>query len=404
MKAAIQTAGASSNFLTKTLRAGGIRRRAFCAILCLLISGGLSVWAATANSPGKKHLKVFDANAYIGADLAPALTVDPSNISNVLQVVTELYMTIVASEPPTRMAGLAREIASANPDLVGLEELYTLETAPATAQGVPGEFTVLFDYLQLLTNALAAQGAHYQVAVIATESDIALPMFDLQTGGIAYARAIDHEVILARADLPPGHLRLSNPQSGHFTHYLQVPGTGIEVLRGWCSVDVFSRGERLRFVCTHLEEETLPELQLAQALELLAGPGSATLPLIMTGDFNADPLHRNGTITYDALIGAGFSDAWADLNPSNPAGGLTWGHDALLADPAQPFTWRIDLVLFRGAVFSPVQFDVTDLPLNRPSPPLWASDHAAVDAGFMLANPKASHVAHAHVGKAPHQK
>ncbi len=380
MKAAEENA-----YSLKALRACLTRRSAFAVVICLLTSGALAFADVRGEPGGKKHLTIYDANAYIGADLAPALTVDPSNVSNALYVVSQLYLTIVASDPPTRMAGLAREIAAAKPDLVGLEELYTLATAPATVQG-PGQFTVLYDYLQLITNALAAQGAHYNVAVIATEADVVLPMFDLQTGGIEYARAIDHEVILARSDLPPGYLRLSNPQSGHFDHYLQVPGTGISVLRGWASVDVFTRGERFRFICTHLEEETLPDLQLVQAMELLAGPADVSMPVVMTGDFNADPLHRNGTVTYDAFLEAGFRDAWTAVNPLNPAGGLTWGHDDLLADPALPFVWRLDLVLYRGAIFHPLNFEVIDLSLGRTTPPLWPSDHAAIAAGFTLSN------------------
>src|SRR5207245_5787862 len=90
---------------------------------------------------------------------------------------------------------------------------------------------------------------------------------------------------------------------------IHISSIGLSVLRGWCSVDVFVRGERFRYICTHLEEETVPQIQLLQALELLSGPAQVNLPVILTGDFNADTLHRNGTQTYDALIAAGFTDA-----------------------------------------------------------------------------------------------
>ncbi len=69
------------------------------------------------------------------------------------------------------------------------------------------------------------------------------------------------------------------------------------------------------------------------------------------------------------------------MHPGDP--GLTWGHDALLADPTVEFVWRLDLVLFRGLQFQPLgmwrmspQFEAT--------PPLWPSDHAGVLAEFRL--------------------
>ncbi len=143
---------------------------------------------------------------------------------------------------------------------------------------------------------------------------------------------------------------------------------------------MFIRGERFRYICTHLEEETAPQLQLLQAEELLSGPANVNLPVIIAGDFNADPLHRNATQTYDAFIAAGFGDAWAASHPAALAGGLTWGHDEFLADPGTPFVWRIDLVLFRGAGLMPSEAEALDLNLNLGQPPFWASDHAAVAA------------------------
>ena len=364
-----------------------VSRRA--ALLCLaaaLIVTALPVWAAPRDVGGKRAFACFTANAYDGADLNPAIALDPTDpnyLPKLLATVTGIYGRIVASDPPTRLAGLAREIAAAQPEVVGLEEMWTLQTAPATATG-PGEFTPVFDWLPLLTKALAAQGAHYQAVVTTTEADIIMPLMDLQTGGVIYGRLTDHEVILVRTDLPPGFLRVSNPQTGRFNTYLQIPSIGLSVYRGWCSVDVFTRGERFRFICSHLEEETLPAVQKAQALELLAGPANVPMPVVLVGDFNPDPLHRNGTTTYDEFVNAGFNDAWLTLNQADPAAGLTWGHDPLLADPNVGFVWRIDLVLYRGGAFMPSTAEVLDPMLGQTQPPFWPSDHAAVSATFAL--------------------
>lgn len=364
-----------------------ITRRA--ALLCLtvaLIVPVMPVFAGSRDVGGKKAFTCYTANAYDGADLNPALSLDPTDpqyLQKLLGTVTQIYGQIVASDPPARLAGLAREIAVNRPEVAGLVEMWTLQKAPATATG-PGPFTTVFDWLQLLTNSLAAQGAYYQVAVVSTESDIIMPLVDIHTGGIIYGRLTDHEVILVRADLPPGYLRVSNPQTGKFATHIQIPSIGLSIDRGWCSVDVFTRGERFRFVCSHLEEETVPAIQMAQAVELLAGPVDVELPVILVGDFNADPLHRNGTVTYDAFVQAGFGDAWLTAHPTEPAAGLTWGHDPELADPSVAFKWRLDLVLYRGGEFHPVFVEVLDPGLGRTQPPFWPSDHAAVGASFSL--------------------
>jgi len=365
-----------------------LRRRAALFLIPALTLCTIAALAAPGVG-GKKDFKCFSGNAYIGAEIEGALSVNPSDLNMLLQTTTGIYLQILASQPPVRLAALAQEIAAEAPDVAGLVEMYALETAPATATGGPGEFSVIFDYLNLLTNALSASGAHYNVAVISTEADIALPIIDPSTGKLAYGRVIDHEVILYRSDLPPGYLRISNPQSGQFSQFIKIPKLGISVNRGWCSVDVFTRGERFRYICSHLEQETEPDLQMAQAQELLAGPVQTSLPVLLTGDFNADPLGRNGTVTYDLFTDEGFKDAWTTTHPSDPEGGLTWGHDPLLADPTVEFVWRLDLVLYKGGQFHPTQFDVLDPMLDRTKAPLWPSDHATVASSFMLGNPKA---------------
>ena len=83
-------------------------------------------------------------------------------------------------------------------------------------------------------------------------------MLDLATGGIDDVRVTDHDVILARKDLPPGYLRLSNPAQGNFQASLVIPSIGLEIKRGWCSVDAFVRGRTFRFINMHLEEESFP--------------------------------------------------------------------------------------------------------------------------------------------------
>lgn len=371
----------------QSLFASGFHRLCIYGVVLALVLPALPGLAQPADVGGKKELTCYTANAYDGADLNPAIILDPTDpnyLTKLLVTVTGIYGQIVASDPPTRMAGLAREIAARHPDVAGLEEVWTLQTAPATPRG-PGAFTPVFDWLQLLTNALAAEGVSYHVAVVSTEADIVMPLLT-PSGGVQYGRLTDHEVILVRGDLPPGYLRVSNPQTGRFSTYSQIPSINLSIYRGWCAVDLLTRGERLRFICAHLEEEILPAVQQAQALELLAGPAATDQPVILVGDFNADPLHRDGVATYDTFPEAGFGDAWLAMNPSDPAGGVTWGHDPLLADPTTLLSWRLDFVFYRGSEFLPLTVDVLDPALGRRQAPLWPSDHAAVFARFALKN------------------
>jgi len=366
---------------------GRFNRGTFFRVLCTLVLAAAVGFAGAVKPGGQREVKTYIANLYVGSDLMGALTVNPTNLPAVIETVTGIYLKIVKSDPATRMAGIASRIAAEQPDLVGLVEVFSLYKAPLTGQG-PGEFETVADFLASLQQALAAQGAYYRVASVSTEADITMPMMDLATGGLALARLVDHDVILVKEGLPPGFLKTSNPQSGHFEYIIRLPDAGIEVTRGWCSVDVFSRGENFRFICSHLETEAVPQLQYAQAMELLAGPANTRLPVILVGDFNTDPLGRDGTFTYPLFGQAGFQDSWLQLNPDDPEGGLTWGHDELLADPTDAFETRIDLILYRGGNFVPASAVVIDAALDRSSPPLWGSDHAALSVNFSVSVPQ----------------
>lgn len=358
--------------------------------VAVVLTSATALRAGTPGVGGKRNLETMTVNLYVGGNVGRVMTLDPTDpgfVSNLVYTVTGVYYEIVASQPAVRLQGVADAIAARMPDLVAVQEasLIRLQSpGDLVLGGTTPATNVVFDYLEILVAALNARGAHYAVASSAEEVDVEMPMFNLQTGSIDDARLTDRDAILVRTDLPPGQLRVSHPQHGNFAHAIQIPAIGLTVKRGWCSVDAFVRGQNLRYICTHLEEETVPQLQLVQALELLAGPANANLPVILAGDFNADPLGRTGTQTYDVLVAAGFQDAWAATHPNELGGGLTWGHDEFLADPATAFVWQLDHVFCRGAGFVPTYADVLDLGLNRAQPPFWASDHAAVSAGFLI--------------------
>jgi endonuclease/exonuclease/phosphatase family metal-dependent hydrolase len=372
----------------KTLLNSRIGRQVIATILLTLTILTSAAGAQGLSDSGKRGIDVVTVNLYVGADFSPLLALDPSTdpdyLSKLLAGVQTIYSRIHQSSfKTTRADALAREIVRRGPDLVALQEVTLLRrqkdgdslfggTVPATRPDL--------DYLAILLEKLESYGGHYAVVSEIQEVDVELPLL---TGPTSFddVRLTDRDVILARTDLPPGHLRTFNPQAGNFSVLLPLP-LGFPALRGWCSVDVQVRGRQFRFINSHLEDRfPVPEIQLAQAYELWKGPVTTTLPLILAGDFNSDANGNYSPETYSLLTtAAGLRDLWGEVGGRSP--GLTWGHDSLLQDPNVLFDFRLDWVLFRGP-FEPLDAVVVD-PVIGTSSPLWFSDHAAVFGTFAI--------------------
>ena len=292
-----------------------------------------------------------------GADFTPAFTA--TSLPALEAAVGTIYQQVQASNIPERAVAMADEIGEAQPALVGLQEVFQWFTGPL---GSPPATTVQFDSLQSLLHALAQQGLHYAPVAIATNSDVEAPSnlgFDV--------RLIDHNVILARTDLPD--LTLSNIQVHHFVHFLSVHsliGT-ITIPEGWVSVDATIKDKTFRFLTTHLDSVS-SALRVAQGNELLQGPAVTSLPVIFSGDFNSDA--DSGDPTYLNLIAGGFVDAWSVTNPSDP--GYTCCHPTI--------SLRVDLVLVLNKV-RPLDMEIVgNKPEDLTPSGLFPSDHFGVVA------------------------
>lgn len=308
-------------------------------------------------------------NLFLGADLTPAYRAlsAPDGLAELPAAVAGIFNP---GEPPgvvqrtdfaTRAIGLADEIEAAQPDLIGLQEAAVWRTGD----------TVAADHLDLLEAELAGRGLRYRRVAAKVNGDVALP----SAAGIMVGLS-DREAILAR---DAADLELSNVQSGPFANLLPIETTNgtFSLARGWVAVDARLGELAIRFVSTHLEVAIAPAAaaaQLAQAGELVEGPGSTKLPVVLLGDFNARP----GSPTYRALLAAGFEDAWTRANPDGPAG-LTCCHRHPLDDPGDTLRGRIDLILTRGPIAATEAFVVGDAPADFRSG-LWPSDHAGVVA------------------------
>jgi len=333
--------------------------------------------------PRRPEVTVLTRNLYIGFDEAQLIAA--GSFEELAIAVALGWESVLGTDFPERAGALAEEIAASRPDLVGLQEVavYRLQSPGDLAVGgtTPAS-EVVYDFLQILLDELAARGLQYEVVVSLTEMDVELPS---ATGDDV--RLTDRDVILVRADAKAADLQVLATDAGHFETLLELPvggegGPTVALTRGWTSADVRLRGRQFRFVNTHLED--FAPVQEAQALELLAGPLSTDLPVILVGDLNSDAA-GDGTATYAMMLEEGFVDAWTEFAPAEP--GLTWGHDGDLLNPLPTLTQRLDLILYHGE-FEVVAADVVgDEPDDRTDSGLWPSDHAGVAARLELPLP-----------------
>ena len=351
--------------------------RKFVSLLLVLIALAAStsaVHGASSAVAPKGGLTVMTRNLYVGAAFDSLLTVQ--NPNDIPGRVALIYAEILSSQFPCRAEAIADEIMQNQPDLVGLQEAALLRVQSPCGGSIPNPpqpSSIAIDYLQILLDALERRGAHYAVAALVTNTDVTATS---ETGDII--RLTDRDVILGRTDLATNELRLSNPKGKNFeaSFTVHIGGTGgptLTVLRGWCSVDVKVDGRSIRVVSTHLEEDTVPFIQLAQAEELLTGPLQTIRPVIAIGDFNASSV----SATYRSFVKAGFKDAWALVHPGDP--GFSCCQAADLLNPTSQLSTRIDLVLFRSGRISVDDAQLVGAnPTDRLASGQWPSDHAGV--------------------------
>jgi endonuclease/exonuclease/phosphatase family metal-dependent hydrolase len=326
----------------------------------------------SANAANDGGVRMVTQNMYVGASTDAVIAAQtPDQLAT---AVAANYNNVLASKPAERAAAMAREIAQYRPDLIALQEAAILRTGnggPAT--------TVRSDLLQSLLDELARLGQRYRAVAIIPGIDAQVPSalgFDV--------RLSLQDAILVRAE-PSDAIEVSNLQIEQFGIKLTLPTLlgPLSDTRGWAAIDVNIRGQRFRFVTTHLESN-VPPIRVAQARELLLTAANTTLPVVMVGDFNipVDTSLDPSFPAYQAMINAGFTDAWRSKRAPDP--GFTCCQAENLLNPTSLLNHRIDLVLFRGA------FGVSDIslignqPADRTGSGLWPSDHAGVAATLRL--------------------
>lgn len=328
-------------------------------------------------------IRVMTRNVYVGTDVDRVLAAESAEQIPIL--VAEAFQGLQDTDFRERARLLAREITWTRPHLIGLQEVSTIRLqSPGDAIGggtQPAE-TVLFDYLDILLETLSAHGLRYRAVAVVQNADVEVPMLtSVEPLSFDDVRLTDFDVILARDDV-----QTSDVLSHNYAARLSVPfgpGLIIEIPRGVVAVRAKVRGRTYRFVNTHLEPASIPDLlplQLAQAQELLAILAGETDPVILVGDLNT---HAPVGDSYQLVISSGFTDVWLERS-GGPDEGNTCCHATDLANPVVDFDRRIDLVLYSGApTLRHVQATVVgDERRNRTRSGLWPSDHGGVVANL----------------------
>ncbi|MBN8866667.1 MAG: endonuclease/exonuclease/phosphatase family protein [Solirubrobacterales bacterium] len=378
-------------------------RRATLAVAFALI-GALALvlcfsHPAEAKRPHKpkrvNSAKVMTRNLYLGADLAPAI--NATSTDDFIDKNGQILRDVDTNDFPLRARGLANEIKSVSPDLVGLQEVALWRTGPVDLSApVTGDFkasTVHVDYLAELMARLNKGKKRYRVVKVQPEFDFEAPadyngvpgdgtVPGVNSNGEINGRLTMRDVILAKVG---AGVRTRNVKGAHYANIYKplISGIPVNVERGWLSADVKVRkGKWFRFVDTHFEAFGAPEIREAQAKELLAKGGplrSGRLPAVLVGDLNSDDDTVAGPdrLAYDALKKGGMVERGF-------SGKMTWGVNAGIITAGAPTDWSqfIDHVMTnRPRAVRTIKAGVTG---TKPVNGLWDSDHRGVWANLRI--------------------
>jgi endonuclease/exonuclease/phosphatase family metal-dependent hydrolase len=384
----------------------------FSCVIALAIPGigvppGAQAAEAHAGRISGKSVTVMTRNIYVGGDITKPITqtVGKTGTDALLALGHAnhaLRATVDATSFSVRGALLAKEMARARPDLIGLQEVALWRSGPielAETRGVPNATTVDYDFLSILLADLRRRGAAYRVASAQQETDVEAPSFlgDPTKGTASDAKDIRltvSDVVLVRQH---SQVRVLGHGGAQYRNRIALDidlGQGrlpLTIVRGYAWADVRVGHQRFRFVTTHLESQS-SDLALAQAGELLAALAVGPARTILVCDCNSDPLndtvrstdHVPHSAAYRLITGlGGFTDEW--LKQRHPTGpGFTSGLSELVNDPTPAgFRKRIDMVFGRvtdGSTITVKRGYVTgDQVTDRDRRTgLWPSDHAGV--------------------------
>jgi endonuclease/exonuclease/phosphatase family metal-dependent hydrolase len=363
--------------------------------LVLVVAGGAAA-KPKPTKPQPTDVKVMTRNIYLGANLEPAI--EAKSVGQFVEATGQILREVTANDFTVRAKGLAKEILSKEPDLVGLQEVAEWRTGPPSLETLLGGSkahaeTVRYDYLAELLKQLNKGKKRYRAAVVEPEFDFEAPADENGVPGdgpnslIANAeingRLTMRDVILAKVG---GEVKTTDPTKGHYKtlNSEEISGAKITVTRGWAAVDATVNGSTpFHFVDTHLEsfdpQTVVPSIRAQQAAELVApnGPLTNDLPTILVGDLNSDAktaVQPGDGQAYETLVKAGMRErsTYEPLGCCLKTSLLPVGDGGA----ASQFDHKVDHIMTRD----PKQVKLVNSSVTGRSPQngFWDSDHAGL--------------------------
>jgi endonuclease/exonuclease/phosphatase family metal-dependent hydrolase len=301
-----------------------------------------------------------------------------------------------------RAKGLAQEIKTTQPDVVGLQEAALWRTEPCDKNPLPPSATTTrYDFIASLLREVNRGKKLYRLAVVKPEFDFevwANTDGNESTAGpnCPMGSEINGRLTMRDAILVRKGVKVRSPRSGTFKTLLRVKpaGVNVDVTRGWTSIDATVRGKKLHFVDAHLEafdnspngnltnsDQTVGngEIRQAQAKELVASGGAARskLPVVLLGDLNSDvktEVKQGDGLAYRALLDAKFAErsTYVPLGCCLNADVLTTSGGGKRAD----FDHKVDHVMTNAP--KKVKLLSSTITGLTPVDGFWDSDHAGV--------------------------
>jgi endonuclease/exonuclease/phosphatase family metal-dependent hydrolase len=367
--------------------------------IAALIAALMLIPVATADAK-PATVKVMTRNLYLGADLSPGI--QAKNLQELVNGAGTILNQVDANNYPVRAKGLAKELLSQKPDIVGLQEASLWRTEPCDQNPLPPKATtVRYDYIKSLLAEVNKNANLYRVAVVKNEFDFEVWVNsdgNESTAGpnCPMGSEINGRLTMRDAILVRKGVKVAKPKSGTFSTLLRVKpaGVNVDVTRGWTAIDASVRGKKFHFVNTHLEafdnspngnptntDENLGngEIREAQAKQLIANGGAARskLPVVLLGDLNSDTkteVKKGDGLAYRALLDSKFVErsTYTPLGCCLNADILTANGGGKKAD----FDHKVDHVMTNAPKkIKLVKSVITGLsPVNG----FWDSDHAGV--------------------------
>ncbi len=378
----------------------------------LCIAVGMFILAAPISpvfARADTKINVMTQNLYLGADIFKVVEA-ADNPERIPYVVADVFQTVLYTNFWARAEAIADEIASSQPDVIGLQEVSTFYTQ------TPGDFLdgnqiqasdVVIDFYEVLNNALQTRGLDYKAYQV-TNADVELPMVNPTSPTyLSDVRMVDHDYILVKQDR--GYLSWVVLARNYALNLgLDLSGNYVEFTRGYLVVGAYVKGKFYRFASTHLEVSSSPDsvfriVQSAQMTELLTALKFLSFlnpkTTIVMGDLNSSPEDVAGfgyhpeydmwlpyVPPYKQAVCAGYLDTW--LLQDDYDEGYTSGFEETIDDPEDTLESRIDHIFLYpnfqklDNVLSDVVGDHPDDMVANPLDPenlvLWPSDHAGV--------------------------